>query len=156
MPLPVRPPTPALGLPPCSCCSPCLTTPTAHAQLLSHMEPLLPKNAQVHILSAAFHKQKHLLLQQIRNKFPGKLAWVNTPAYNTFQTFVTADVLVLDLSRYSHLAGLFSDNIKVTSAFRYNTSCDPSWVRATDDGALDTEAFKAALKHRLRMKALRA
>mmetsp|Transcript_104700 Transcript_104700/g.180561 ORF Transcript_104700/g.180561 Transcript_104700/m.180561 type:complete len:153 (+) Transcript_104700:81-539(+) len=121
-------------------------------KVLAQLEPLLPKNAQLYVLSAAYHKAKHLLIQQIRNKFPRAQLLVNTPASATFHAFVEADVLVMDLSRYSHLAGLFSQNIKISSPFRYNTSCDSSWVPVSDDGVLDVVAFKHALQELLRRK----
>ena len=116
---------------------------------------LAPFALEYHAVTTVPQSMETKMATQLARDFPNATAHINDDANPTYHTFVTADVLVLDRSRFCHAAALLSENVIVSSPFRYSTSCSEDWVRAEDDGTFDEAAFVAALR-RLRARRLAA
>ena len=64
-------------------------------------------------------------------------------ARQTFHHLVTADVLLLSKSGFSHLAGMLSVGVKLALPFWHTTDCDRWWVRTSEKGQFNAMAFSA-------------
>mmetsp|Transcript_65820 Transcript_65820/g.110477 ORF Transcript_65820/g.110477 Transcript_65820/m.110477 type:complete len:243 (+) Transcript_65820:1-729(+) len=104
-----------------------------------------PWRVSVNVMtSTLFAHQAATLRRSASTMYPNATLHLNDKETDTFHAFVTADILVLDWSRFSHLAGLWSRGIKIASEFRYATDCDALWVAATENGHVDKEGFRTA------------
>eukprot|EP00667_Euglena_gracilis_P014287 EG_transcript_14778 len=116
-------------------------------RVLEQLRTLIPASWEVtvHIMtSSLFSHQAPVLRRSVGLSYPNATLHLNDADTDTFHAFVTADVLVLDRSRFSHLAGLWSAGIKLSSPFRYATNCDASWVAVSEGGRVDASAFRSA------------
>jgi hypothetical protein len=118
-------------------------------RVLSLLREYLPRayKMKVHVFTSTFFTSKR---ESLRNSILTSFqdfnvtVHVNTQDTETFNAFISADILVVDMSRFSHLAGLWSSNIKVSSPFRYATDCDDLWITSSHRGDFTEAKFRAA------------
>eukprot|EP01012_Entosiphon_sulcatum_P007425 TRINITY_DN13773_c0_g1_i2.p1 TRINITY_DN13773_c0_g1~~TRINITY_DN13773_c0_g1_i2.p1 ORF type:complete len:404 (-),score=28.49 TRINITY_DN13773_c0_g1_i2:8-1219(-) len=102
---------------------------------------------EFHVVSQGSAGILHRLTSHLEKMLPFAFLHINTDAHRTFHSFVLADVLVMDRSRFSHFAGMVSTNPKIATRFRYSVECDSSWVVADPDSAeFDTQQLLSALR----------
>ena len=112
------------------------------------IEIFADKSYELHIYSLASQEDAQEIINSFSQKDERVKFHINEASMKVMHHLIVSDVLIVDHSSFHHIAGFWSQNIKLYHPYGYIKELnDDSWIPLDDDGIFNKNNFLDAVKN---------